>query len=52
MINLNKCFSEIPLKQFWIHLCMGNFAELAVKAILILLIFPTTYLREKGFSTM
>lgn len=52
MTNLNKCFSGISLKQCWKHLCMGNFAKLANKAILILLVFPTSYLREKRFFTM
>lgn len=30
MTNLNKCFSGISLKKIWAHLCMDNFAKLAV----------------------
>lgn len=45
-------FNEIFLEILWARLCTGNYAELAAKAISILLIFPTTCLFEKRFSTM
>ena len=50
--KLKQTFCETSLEIFWAHLCTENYAELATKAISILLIFPTTYLCEKAFSTM
>ena len=50
--KLKQMFCETSLEIFWAHLCTGNHAELATKAISILLIFPTIYLCEKAFSTM
>ncbi|KAL4083728.1 hypothetical protein QTP88_029044 [Uroleucon formosanum] len=50
--KLKQMFCETSLEIFWAHLCTGNYAELATKAISILLIFPSTYLCEKAFSTM
>jgi len=50
--KLKQMFCETSLEIFWANLCTGNYAELATKAISILLIFPSTYLCEKAFSTM
>lgn len=50
--KLKQMFCETKLEIFWAHSCTGNYAELtAAIAILILLIFSTTYLFEKGIST-
>ncbi|KAL4132431.1 hypothetical protein QTP88_009583 [Uroleucon formosanum] len=50
--KLKQMFYETSLEIVWGRLCTGNYSELATKAILILLIFPTTYLYKKVFSTM
>lgn len=45
-------FNETSLELFWTNLHTGQYTELAAKAISILLIFPTSYLCKKEFSTM
>lgn len=46
-----QIFNEIFLEIFWTHLCTGNYAQLTIKVVFILLIFPTTNLCERGVST-
>jgi len=50
--KLKQTFCETSLEIFWAHLCTRNYAELATKAISIILIFPTTYLCKKVFSSI
>ena len=50
--KLKQMFCETSLEIFWAHLSTGSYTELAAIAISILLIFPMTYLCEKGFSTI
>ena len=42
---------DLPLSQFWISL-KNEYPELSDKAIKLLLIFSTTYLCEKSFSSL
>ena len=38
--------------EFWIKHFDGNYREIAIQALDILLQNPTTYLAEKGFSAL
>jgi len=42
---------DLPLSQFWI-LLKNEYPELSDKAMKLLLIFCTTYLSEKSFSSL
>jgi hypothetical protein len=48
--SLKKKFSELPLVEFWRSL-LQEYPQVSKCAMLKLLPFPTTYLREAGFSS-
>lgn len=51
--GLKAVFHETSLEKFWSNLnSNSDYKKLSEKAVSSLLIFPTTYLCEKGFSTM
>lgn len=48
--TLQLIFKKLPLVEFW-HSSKEEYSQLPEKAIEILSPFPTTYLREAGFSS-
>lgn len=51
--GLKTIFHEMSLEMFWSNIhSKSDYKKLSTEAISSLLIFPTTYLCEKGFSTM
>ena len=49
--SLQSCFSRNNLSDFWL-LLKNEYPELATKALIHLMPFPTTYLREQAFSQL